>query len=434
MGIRTKRKGIIRQALLLCLCATLAAGCACAEKTEGVNLGISGKNSLFYGTTLSDGRILLVGSHAEIDKNERFGRLLCLNPDRTVSWEYTGDTAEDEYFTCAAELEDGTIGLAFERVVNEGTTFKREYTLRFFTADGKPTGKKVSIPCRRDQADIQSATKSRIQLIDTEVITEAGAKEPRTMRDYNYLIDWDGNEIAFLEGFDVGDGIGDMIEETDGLVMNGYNFQGQKFGKTVRKTDLQGNLIWETWLECAWPDTAWTDAERIIPAGDGGYLVLQTEPVQPDGKEFWKARGALVKLDRDGNILWTCTEGFEEFVNMSALLATADGKTAVSIHVGNDSGTYMADNPRKIAWFDENGKSLGTVEMEFGTENYPQLKRPSEKPTFGIEEVILFHEDRIIPMEDGLWMLGDFIVLQDEGDGIWNLAYYNTGLFKIPEP
>ena len=60
MGIRTKRKGIIRQALLLCLCATLAAGCACAEKTEGVNLGKSGKNSLVYGTTLSDGRILLV--------------------------------------------------------------------------------------------------------------------------------------------------------------------------------------------------------------------------------------------------------------------------------------------------------------------------------------------------------------------------------------
>ena len=48
--------------------------------------------------------------------------------------------------------------------------------------------------------------------------------------------------------------------------------------------------------------------------------------------------------------------------------------------------------------------------------------------------MILFHEDRIIPMEDGLWMLGDFIVLQDEGDGTWNLAYYNTGLFKIPEP
>ena len=96
-----------------------------------------------------------------------------------------------------------------------------------------------------------------------------------------------------------------MIEEADGLVMNGYELQNFDASKAVRKTDLQGNLIWETRLECVWPDTTRADAERIIPAGDGGYIVLQVEPVQPEEDMEREYRGALVKLDRDGNILWT---------------------------------------------------------------------------------------------------------------------------------
>lgn len=436
MGIRTKRKGIIRQALLLCLCATLAAGCACAEKTEGVNLGKSGKNSLVYGTTLSDGRILLVGTRQAPGQDAGSGWLLCLNPDRTVSWEYTGDAADDECFDAAAELEDGTIGLMFGHTVEHEGTYKYEYALRFFTTDGKPTGKEVSIPFRGDEMVIQNATKSRLQMICTTILTEAGENQYRSVREDSYLIDWDGNEAAYLERFDLSYSNSDMIEEADGLVMNGYNFQGQKFGKTARKTDLQGNLIWETRLECAWPDTTRADAERIIPAWDGGYIVLQMEPVQPKEDTDWEYRGALVKLDRDGNILWTRTEGFEEVIIGGGLLAMANGKIAVSvIHANKDGKTFRADIPRRIAWFDENGMFLGNVEMEFGTENFPQLKRPNEKPTFGIEESLNFYEDRIIPMEDGMWMLGGFYLAQAEKDGTWNnMAYYNSGLFRIPEP
>ena len=429
MGIRTKRKGIIRQALLLCLCATLAAGCACAEKTEGVNLGISGKNSLFYGTTLSDGRILLVGSREVPGDNAGSAWLLCLNPDRTVSWEYTDDAKDDGHFTCAAELEDGTIGLAFSKLAAEPDS---AYTLRFFTTDGKPTGKEVNIPRRKDAVTIQNATKSRLQMICMTFSTKTGENQYQTVRYDNYLIDWDGNEIAFLEDFDLGPDITDMIEEIDGLVMNGYKHPVFDASKAIRKTDLQGNLIWETRLECVWPDTTRANAEQIIPAGDGGYIVLQVEPVYPKEDTDWEYRGALVKLDRDGNILWTRTEGFEDFVDRGQLLAMAGGKIAASF---TNNSFKAEDNPRRIAWFDENGKFLGNVEMEFGTENFPQLKRPNEEPTFGIEESLNFYEDRIIPMEDGMWILGGFYLAQAEKDGTWNtMAYYNSGLFRIPEP
>ena len=429
MGIRTKRKGIIRQALLLCLCAMLAAGCACAEKTEGVNLGKSGKNSLVYGITLSDGRILLVGSREVPGDNAGSAWLLCLNPDRTVSWEYTDDAKDDGHFTCAAELEDGTIGLAFSKLAAEPDS---AYTLRFFTTDGKPTGKEVNIPRRKDAVTIQNATKSRLQMICMTFSTKTGENQYQTVRYDNYLIDWDGNEIAFLEDFDLGPDITDMIEETDGLVMNGYKHPVFDASKAIRKTDLQGNLIWETRLECVWPDTTRANAEQIIPAGDGGYIVLQVEPVYPKEDTDWEYRGALVKLDRDGNILWTRTEGFEDFVDRGQLLAMAGGKIAASF---TNNSFKAEDNPRRIAWFDENGKFLGNVEMEFGTENFPQLKRPNEEPTFGIEESLNFYEDRIIPMEDGMWMLGGFCLVQAEKGGTWNtMAYYNSGLFRIPEP
>ena len=423
MSIRTKGKEIILRALLLCLCAMLAAGCACAEKTEGVNLSTDRRNTILYGTTLADGRILLVGRSREVPGEDAGSAwLLCLNPDRTVSWEYTDDAKDDGYFACAAELEDGTIGLVSGKMVQKPDS---AYALRFFTTDGKPTGKEVNIPRRKGPVTVQNATKSRIQLVDMGGIRKAGENQYRSVHFDNYLIDWDGNEIAFLEDFDLGPFEGDMIEEADGLVMNGYELQNFDASKAVRKTDLQGNLIWETRLECVWPDTTRADAERIIPAGDGGYIVLQVEPVQPEEDMEREYRGALVKLDRDGNILWTRTEGFE-FTDRGQLLGMDGGKIAASF---TNNSFKVEDNPRRIAWFDENGKFLGNAEMEFGTENFPELKRLNEKPTSGIEESLNFYGNRIIPMEDGMWMLGDFWLVQAEKE-----EYYNSGLFRIPEP
>ncbi len=432
MSIRTKGKEIILRALLLCLCAMLAAGCACAEKTEGVDLGMGEKEFLYYGTTLSDGRILMVGAHGMNGGTQISGRLLCLNPDRTVSWEYIGDDYSDGVFFRAAELEDGTIGLVF-RPATENTD--SAYILRFFTTDGKPTGKEISIPCRKDAVLIRNVTKSRLQLLDMEEIREAGENQYRSVHYDNYLIDWEGKEAAFLENFELGTADGDMIEEADGLVMNGYNFQEHKFGKTVRKTDLQGNRIWETGLECAWPDTTRADAERMIPAGDGGYFVLQTEPIQHEGDMEREYRCALVKLDRDGNVLWTRTEGFEEFMYGGGLLATAGGKIAVSfISIEKDGETCRLDNPRRIAWFDENGKFLGNAETVFSTENFPELKRIIETTADGAERMLRLFEDRIIPMEDGMWINGQIQVARAESDVLWSNVFFDASLFKVPEP
>ena len=75
-------KKILRM-IALCLCLALLAGCALAE-TEVVELSKGPDRELYYqGIPMKDGRLLLNG-RAEGCR----AMLLCLNADRTKSWEY----------------------------------------------------------------------------------------------------------------------------------------------------------------------------------------------------------------------------------------------------------------------------------------------------------------------------------------------------------
>jgi hypothetical protein len=134
-------------------------------------------------------------------------------------------------------------------------------------------------------------------------------------------------------------------------------------------------------------------------------------------------------------VLWTRTEGFEETAERGWTLAAAGGKIAVSfLSVDKNWVSFRADSPRRIAWFDENGKFLGNVELEFDLEYFPQLKRTIQRKIMGKEPDLLFYEDRMISMDGGLWMSGKFIVEYNDNNNVAVLEYYNTGLFKVPEP
>ena len=72
--------------LALCLCLALIAGSACAEDLAELSCGKM--DFLLYQCTLQDGRLLLGGG---TDRDENSGLaawIMCLNTDRTVSWEY----------------------------------------------------------------------------------------------------------------------------------------------------------------------------------------------------------------------------------------------------------------------------------------------------------------------------------------------------------
>ncbi len=122
MRNKTMTNGLkmIRRALALCLCLVLAAAAAGAEDMTVLSSGA--EDWLNYECTLPDGRILLTGGKMENGRDGSFVPwIICMNQDRTVSWELIdrqeeGSTAAGR----AAVLEDGTIA------VNIGNIRKRK--------------------------------------------------------------------------------------------------------------------------------------------------------------------------------------------------------------------------------------------------------------------------------------------------------------------
>ena len=71
--------------IALGLCLAILAGTACAEMTE---LSCGKVEYLNYRCTLPDGRLLLTGGTRRDEYNGNAAWIVCLNKDRTVSWEY----------------------------------------------------------------------------------------------------------------------------------------------------------------------------------------------------------------------------------------------------------------------------------------------------------------------------------------------------------
>ena len=144
MRNKTMTNGLkmIRRALALCLCLVLAAAAAGAEDMTVLSFGA--EDWLNYECTLPDGRILLTGGKMENGRDGNFVPwIVCMNQDRTVSWELIdrqeeGSTAAGR----AAVLEDGTIA------VNIGEHTEKEM-IRFFTKDGEKARPDLE-PVRRD--------------------------------------------------------------------------------------------------------------------------------------------------------------------------------------------------------------------------------------------------------------------------------------------
>ena len=403
--------------LMLLLCTSLLTGTSFAKETEIMELDREGLNLLHYGCTLTDGRILLHGYRANGEKSA--ARLLCLNGDRTVSWDYTDGTADGGLFTDAAELQDGTIGVCFRR---DGYM-----SLRFFTQDGKTARAEIVIPNKGSDTHVANVTGSRLQLIhEDRVPTGEGF---RVENPEVHLIDWDGNEIAELDDYTMLFSGDPMIEEDDALVMGGYNESGTFF----MKTDLSGNVIWKKTLSCVCPETDFVTPEIIIRTGDGGYLAVQAEQIPTSGV-FAKYRNVLMKLDGDGNILWTNSEIFAGTTDLIGDVTAFGGKLAACFtHFGEDYRSYGIDRPRTIIWFDENGTGLGTAELSMSPEVNEMLEQYIREQTDRSELMPVGFGGSMVAMQDGLWM-PDLICLVERDTGIPVPDSYAAVLFKVPEP
>ena len=401
--------GILKKAVTLCLCLALLAGSACAE---GVRLGTVNRESLKYMSAMPDGRLLLAGRKAG---EEASAWLVCLNPDRTVAWEYV-DPLQGSYceITHTATLEDGTIAAVRYAEFQGGT---KRNTVVFLTAEGRPTGKETELP----EYGLQTYAAEPSYLM--QLAMEGGLCA-------TILRDWDGNEIARYDGLAMYGGYGAKVMDDDELVTYG-TADGR--GRIMKMDGPGDRVLWETTLDCQWEDTETVELTEAVKTEDGGYAVCLREglPGAEDGTSEW--RKALVKFDGNGSLQWVNKEDLETAARYSNL-TSCNGKILLR-SVPEGETEHAIDAPETFVWFDGNGKKLGTTDLAMTLDAFPSLQEQlvptdSSKPRIPVADY-----QKLIPMADGLWALVSCAVAEKDEFGFLD---YPSGseelvLVKVPE-
>ena len=365
--------------LALCLCAALLAGAAFAEPAAELGTGAV-DDSLIYECTLPDGRLLLTGTK-ETDTVKKT-RLVCLNPDLSVSWEYNEKEDGDCWNPYAALLEDGTIALAYRRFRSAGD----DIVMKFFTQDGNPTGKEHTIPTEGESLWVSNATPASLTL-ERQLPEGDGSVSSQSEME---IWGWDGslitryfpeeiNSVFFFSMY--------LKEEEGGVLMYGQD-PSKRCAKIMKKDSLRGNALWESVLEHEYPETEDAFMFDVIGTEDGGYITLSLEYTN----EPFTPKLILAKLDAEGRLQWMKKEDAghgEKFHSMTVY----DGKIVL-----NTTSEENRDTVKSFRWFDIQGNELGATELVMKPEDFPGLNREEN----GTEELIVSGL-QMVPAENGLW-------------------------------
>jgi hypothetical protein len=111
----------------------------------------------------------------------------------------------------------------------------------------------------------------------------------------------------------------DLIALPDGYVLCGSRtprasmVQKQMY---IVRTNLSGDTLWTSFIE--WPSSVQTEGYRILPTADGGFLAVGSQtistPTPPPTTNAY-----LVRLDANGDTLWTRTYGNGYFTEALAV-------------------------------------------------------------------------------------------------------------------
>ena len=395
----------MKKMMLLVLCLIILSSFAYSESV--ISFNGPGYDALGYACTLPDGRMIFTGYRSvEGNYQESRARLLCLNQDKTVSWEYW-DPAEGQCgYGAAIVCEDGTLAVIFSNSPYQKLT---ERKIKFFTTEGEPLEKTVDI--FYDDSLLNAVCPSFLQITvipgDAEVF-------------YRYFLDWDGNEL-FKIASNEEITIEKSFEAEDGVVLMGCEPTWPSNAK-IMKLDLKGSLLWETVLPTHLEHLPDARLEYCRQTSDGGYLALYFESAgsMSDGKTPDRYQ-ALVKFNQDGRLLWMNHDCFPqgEFKQCKGLYEY-DGKYVMELNTTQKS--FSIDHPRVFLWFDEEGHELGQTELIINPEDL-NIQADQGK----IENV----GGSFVTMPDGLWMLRDIMIEND--NHMKEMDSRNEILFKIPE-
>lgn len=400
---------LMKSILALCLCLVLLAGTACAE---GIVTIASAQDDLEYRCTLPDGRIVLAGSKTpDGEGSSPRACVLCLNPDRTVSWEFI-DRDENGFSSVyqVTVLPDGTIAAVFARFEGENRTQRA----KFFTQDGQPTGRELEIS---GDPLIYGTGPSWLLLYQWDDEEQAAS---------TVLTDWDGNEITRYPGLAIPGGYGSVIGDTAEPVVVGQDSREiDCYAKILKLDSGNGEVVWQTTLPWQLPDTVGSMFVKGTETEDGGYAAWLSEYVPGLTDDSDNNCDFLVKLDADGRVQWITREGIEEKTLGVRGVLSGNGKIGVYC-VSEENGSVNLGH-WIFVWYDLDGKELGTTELNLDSGSFPGAD-PEYSGTSGIP-IISVGES--FSMEDGLWALGAFYT---KADFITSETKKDTFLVKIPEP
>ena len=409
---------MIRRFLALCLCAVLLCGAACAEEIHVVSTGAW--DYLDYWFTLPDGRMVLTGTKTEVTDNYTSrGWVLCMNPDRTVSWEAVeGDESGNFSGDRAVLLADGTIAVLFDRYINE----QNVVVVKTYTQDGQPTGKTFDIP---GNVYPIGATSAWLMLCQPDKETDA---------DETVVVDWDGKELLRYGGDGIPGGTGNPVGNADDLVLVGFDRTENSRAKIVKMDGLTDKVLWETTLDRQLPDTAGASLWSGIKTEDGGYLALMIEYGSDSETLPDEWNRFLVKVDAEGRVQRIDGEVFERESLTAYQVFSYGGKTGVYCQrkQGKSRDSFR---PLVFCWFDAEGKELGTTEVNLDMEDFPSVRQYLDWEPDKMNPEPGVSVSSLIPAADGLWALASCYVSTTDSEGIpGTLVDSNViVLIRVPE-
>ena len=123
------------------------------------------------------------------------------------------------------------------------------------------------------------------------------------------------------------------------------------------KISATGTLIWEK----SFGGSQIEDSFKVIPTNDGNYFVLGStissdKDISQDlgGKDIW-----LLKIDNNGNLIWEKSFGGNQFDIASSIIQLQDGNYMISGHTrSDDKYTIKGQNDILLIKIDNNGNEI----------------------------------------------------------------------------
>lgn len=399
----------IRRAMAVCLIVALAACTACAE--DLVELSCGRVEFLNYQCTMPDGRLLLTGGTRRAESGGDAAWIMCLNTDRSVSWEYIsrkdGYTAADY----AAVLPDGTAAVVMEN-------YPEKRAVMFFTPDGKKARKKLNL--KKKRGNVCAAGPSFIMFYDSD------SDEPTDWRYTTFLYDWTGKETGRYDGVILRGGYGFMVSAGDEFLMYGQDTMFNSRAMIQKLDGPQGNVVWETVLDRQEPGTDTAVLDYVLKTADGGYIAWLREgkPGEADSPYVWTH--SMVKFDAEGHVEWIRGK---ELNGLHGKMLEYGGKIGIMYEESS-----RIDASRTIHWYNTDGTELGTTELKLDPKEFTVLRDYLEPEEAGEQKTSFVDQLQFIPMEDGLWAMATCFAATDVGGGSFATVYDSQEIvmFRIP--